>query len=474
MIEKAVNLKLEELQDLKDELEAKNQEYEKKKNELRKNSLVFYFNKWLRPRKFKNWEMKMNTLSSERLDLEDKIEDCQNVLHHQVDMLEQIINQGSEEVVLDKQDTDKTLKHLYYVNKENKIEDIADIALVHKTKFCPRKNKIETGMETEATTVTQMEFSGKKYDVEYMVGQNSIHFALNGPVGDHDYGSWSDCDIAIIIPFDKVDKTNLLAVAPADTYFEGGVTIPEGSVILCSESKVAELKNNVKNVQIIAYKNTALDDAIKCVLHVKGYKVKGVSNHSWYPCNSTLSETNSEARQDEKNLVNIREKYNLPGKELHWASKNAFERNMFRSFSFLLNLVKLVLEEKIIVSEKEIENIRYKLIRLRMDEAPYLPPGEWEKMIKNRSLDFIKNLLNIFQSFSLIDNETVNEIYTKELALYEHEEIDMGLGLDKDYFYKYVWILFNELNEYIKKEENKDRDVEEKNILEENRTTRLL
>ena len=57
-----------------------------------------------------------------------------------------------------------------------------DFMLVHKTEYFPVNDTIRTPKTTNAQRETTFNFRGEEYTVSSTVGNNSTHFALNGPV----------------------------------------------------------------------------------------------------------------------------------------------------------------------------------------------------------------------------------------------------------------------------------------------------
>ncbi len=67
----------------------------------------------------------------------------------------------------------------------------------------------------------------------------TVHWALNHLVANHLYGDWSEADLIIISPGDKIVSENGVPdnLNAVDTFWSNDVLIPEGSVLLWFDSK---------------------------------------------------------------------------------------------------------------------------------------------------------------------------------------------------------------------------------------------
>ena len=105
-------------------------------------------------------------------------------------------------------------------NDRISIKEERDLIMVHKTNFLPINGVMYSARDTGAKTFVTFTLNGKNHQIEYLVGNDTLHFALNGPVRDHMLGNWNDKKYAILIPYNEVEKSNLLRLAPEDTFFQ--------------------------------------------------------------------------------------------------------------------------------------------------------------------------------------------------------------------------------------------------------------
>lgn len=167
-------------------------------------------------------------------------------------------------------------------NDRISIKEEKDLIMVHKTDFLPINGVMYSARDTGAKTFVTFTLNGKNHQIEYLVGNDTLHFALNGPVRDHMLGNWNDKKYAILIPYNEVEKSNLLRLAPEDTYFQGKVNLPSSAIILCPKEEKEIVKKNNPNITVIGYDETiSLNQAIECLIRYKKYKVKGISNDKW-------------------------------------------------------------------------------------------------------------------------------------------------------------------------------------------------
>ena len=61
--------------------------------------------------------------------------------------------------------------------------------------------------------------------------RETIHFALNGPVGSHMYGEWEGCKFAILIPLRLIFE-RIVVLSPQDTFLIGELKLPRGTEIV--------------------------------------------------------------------------------------------------------------------------------------------------------------------------------------------------------------------------------------------------
>ena len=164
-----------------------------------------------------------------------------------------------------------------------------DFMLVHKTEYYPVNDTIRTPKTTNAKRETTFNFRGEEYTVSSTVGNNSTHFALNGPVSNHFFGAekWDTAKYAVVANFADVDRDNLLAINLEDTYFEGDVHFNKPYFIFKPKAEVEQAKqmnldkNTNPNAIVIPYEGISLDEAIRSFIACIGKKPTVISNNDW-------------------------------------------------------------------------------------------------------------------------------------------------------------------------------------------------
>ena len=286
----------------------------------------------------------------------------------------------------------KYLKDKEYSNSKMEIKTIEDLALVHKTKFLPINGVIYTPRETKALVKEEIIIDGKEYEYEHEVGNNTVHFAVNGPVSDHFEGTWSGCQYAVIIPFDKVNKDNLICMSEEDTWFENKVKLPEGSFIICpkEEKELARKRNPHETIICCDSSKIGLDDAIRCVLMYNGYKNKRIDTHSWF--NDHL---NKIALEDNENFLKIKRDNNIIDKDgNHADSINLVRRQLYTLSKEVIALNKMLIDNNLL--NIDIDKLEFSSIEHVTDDL-------LKEFIVQFKEDLLKSKLHVIDS--LIDED---------------------------------------------------------------------
>ena len=131
------------------------------------------------------------------------------------------------------------------------IEEIApeNLVLVHMTDYLPENGVIKSTREA-----TRDANGAGLY-------RDTVHFALNHGVYEHQLNSWNDKKVAVLAPLDGVMKSspkeNIVGGTIMDFFIKKSVKIPKGSVIVRHNPDVPQGKLNVINAEEIdEFKNT--------------------------------------------------------------------------------------------------------------------------------------------------------------------------------------------------------------------------
>lgn len=189
----------------------------------------------------------------------------------------------NSETVLDTHD--RNISRMEEFKGEDAFTGLDSLLLVHKTNFLPIGDTLYTSRSTKRQEPIRFIFRGKEYTTNFFVQNNATHFTLNGPVANHDAGSWQNCKYAVIVSLQDVDKSNLYGVQPEDTVFLGNVNLGKKYYILVPKSEIKWNKNNTNpnpNATIIGYDGIDLDEAIVKTIGLLGKKEKIVTNNGWF------------------------------------------------------------------------------------------------------------------------------------------------------------------------------------------------
>lgn len=148
--------------------------------------------------------------------------------------------------------------------------NLDDLVLVHATDYMPQ-NGIITSSENKKITSDGITFYQHR---------KTIHFAINGRVGNHTKNNWDDKGIIIIDPIKEHinEITNFLTV---DTYFSGSFKLTNDAVILIREDIFDSLPQEyLTKYKIVKFSGDSIT-AVNKVLIMMGYKPQDVGQDSW-------------------------------------------------------------------------------------------------------------------------------------------------------------------------------------------------
>lgn len=234
------------------------------------------------------------------------------------------------------------------VNKRNGFESSKDIMVVHKTPILPEKDTIHTAESNGVCGEIMFQVPGTEdvHKVPYLIGNDTIHFTLNTPVENHQYGNdWNDMKYAVVAPFSSIDKTKILDIKSEDTYVDGNVRFIGPYYVFCPEGESKKVSEKNPNAVIIEYsKETDVNKAVKSFIAYSGKKVKDYGSFGWGKEFEFMGEDS-----DEKNLRDVIAKENLPcipGK-LHSETKYMSRRMWKREYNAYTALIKYLKENNI-------------------------------------------------------------------------------------------------------------------------------
>jgi len=346
-----------------------------------------------------------------------------------------------------------------WTNKYTSIEELSDLMLVHKTNFLPYNNTIYTGKSTGATDSATIKIGEESYPIEWKAGQNSIHFAVNGPVSSHDAGNWDSCKYAVLVPYDKVDTDNLIGTKFEDTYFEGDVKLPESAIIVCPQDDVKIAKQKNPSVKIYGYSGIKLDEAIKCILLYNNIKVKSISTG-----NGWANDIEHDSEKAKKILTNN----GISLKETsHSVSENMLKRKGDTTISLMNSLLTTIKNKNIKLNDDEIKELADTSLLFFKSYKGYY--GNIYKFCDY----YIKNILFLLEQNNVIvtSENWINELFSvikelidvyinnKEYSLYDYNQGLNGNG-GTALLFEVNAILIKKFTEYFNKNNEALEDIE--------------
>lgn len=293
-------------------------------------------------------------------------------------------------------------------NDRISIKEERDLIMVHKTNFLPVNGVMYSARDTGAKTFATFTLNGKNHQIEYLVGNDTLHFALNGPVGDHMLGNWNDKKYAILIPYNEVEKSNLLRLAPEDTFFQGKVNLPSSAIILCPKEEKEIVKKNNPNITVIGYDETiSLNQAIECLIRYKKYKVKGISNDKWTKEEPIrFKNDNKEDRHFYSHNLNQAQLYSNCSKVvslIKYLTKNQLEEISTEQLADIINQITMVSGGYDMMKEDIKKYLSLIVVSILNDE-------ELVPLVMNQKEDFIRLQSELLKYIETQENFTNTEI----------------------------------------------------------------
>ena len=168
----------------------------------------------------------------------------------------------------------------FYLDESDKViienpisfDSLNNFVLVHKTNYLPNNDRISTSEEVGAKHKDII--LDRLGSVQYASARNTVHFAVNGEVSSHIYGNWEDCKYAIIVPFPDMPICQLKSGAVMDTFFEGGISLSENSILLCPIEEVEQAISQNNKLKVCGYQGKNVTDYADALVGMLGKKLK--------------------------------------------------------------------------------------------------------------------------------------------------------------------------------------------------------
>lgn len=228
-------------------------------------------------------------------------------------------------------------------NDPHPFKQISDLVAVHKTLIPPVGDKILTRENNGC--VGEIVFRDPSTEiihrVNYPSGSDTIHFTLNCPVEQHQYGNnWDSYKYAVMLGLDKLDKSKVLDVKSEDTYVDGDAELGSDYILFCPLGERKEMKKANPNALIIEYDGIPLNLAISSMIIYSGRKLEKFETYGWGRPSDKLPPIPDNL---ELNELLIEKDYPVLtgklGSQLHSESKYMARRMWKREYEALIALV---------------------------------------------------------------------------------------------------------------------------------------
>lgn len=319
-----------------------------------------------------------------------------------------------------------------------------DLILVRSTDVFPKHRLIETidkhtmpepmpsyFAKELKERIDSKEFS--QYDVLDFINRRTIHWTLNGLVGDHQYGKFSNRKYIIVEPLEEqIQNEGLLSLNEADTYFEQDMKLSPRATILMPIEQYGEVlkdptsKKQLEGFDIAVY---AGEDyiATKMLLHEKGYIFGDIG--TWGYITNRNTDAGIYADKLEEGIENISEQLREEGRpieetKIHRNSKSYAKDNERRYALYIEGIERFVdfLANK---SDEELpgESIKRELLRREgLDYKKYAsaPEVSLEEVIDSISVEKLRKITKEYNGYML-------ELYKEERKKKDKENMGKGL-----------------------------------------------
>ena len=305
-------------------------------------------------------------------------------------------------------------------------DDIDKYVLVHLTDYMPNNNTIYTPFSTNKSM-----YENKLLIKSY---RDTVHFAVNGRVGSHGFGDWSNKKYAIIIPLKSFLKKNgdrVLNSRVEDMYIDGSAILPHDAFILCPESELEAL-NTSNNLNVVGVPGDNVVPYVDDVLKHLGYHTYDIG--AWGYIDDT-----------DRNIQNSfsLQLSNYLGRSIPQTVHSSSYKSSEEMLLFSLNNVKQQLEFMVhndLLDLDEIKNVKNSISFYGV---------QYERSLSDKNLDQenIKKLRNAYldEKFKNGD-ERVKKIYFL-LTEYGYGSLaDFSTGLER--LYPSMMMQGNKINDY--------------------------
>lgn len=253
---------------------------------------------------------------------------------------------------------------------------------VHKTRFAPVGSIIKTAKDAKAMKKQTITINNQEFEYEFMSERDTVHMAMNDEVSSHMFGSWEDCEYAVLIPMADIPNEKIGYTSSVDTFTKGSLTLSQNSWILCPLNQVEKIKSDNPDVHVIGYEGKSVLGYSKPFLTTLGYRGENVSMWSWTDDKSA------------RKFADLMEKENLP-MGAHSYTYFAEDEEILTDINATVSICKTIKDNGLLKSEEDIDNISGQLIDdfifsstiEILGSGSYFDNGEYPDAIKGNHRD---------------------------------------------------------------------------------------
>lgn len=152
---------------------------------------------------------------------------------------------------------------------------------VHKGGHAPVNNILSSAKDAGAKLKWKIRINGIEYEYSYKIERDTVHMSMNDEVASHIYGSWDGKKYAVLIPFDDIPNEKIGCAETVDTFTKGSIELSEHSWILCPKNEVEKLKKLNPKVHVLGYEGENVQGFSQPFLTQLGYRAEDVGMWSW-------------------------------------------------------------------------------------------------------------------------------------------------------------------------------------------------
>ena len=330
--------------------------------------------------------------------------------------------------------------------RENKIDSVDDVMMVHCTNFLPKNGVILSSAEGgKIITANITGYDGKKTkETPALLHRNTVHFVLNSAVLSNTGGDWTNTKFVILEPYkyhqDEFINAKLCEAdgrkfmsGNSDAYTRQSVKL-ENPILLVEDSEYDKIKNNpdiANQFSIVKFKGI-YSECAKVLLDKLGYPVFNMDPNSG-------EHFRSNEKFAEKILTDRDRSYNyVCNDEYDGTSNKIVDLNtlnkMYKTFSYNFG----VTEQKI--SDQIAPKLDSKFVTFMTTIKP-LDDNSYQFMDDNETLDMIyhqekidaESYEHVYELIKFQDSLESNPNASFQVTLSRYDDIDSIMAENPDF-----------------------------------------